>query len=118
MRILELAQPHMQGTDIGAWQRFLAMRKLYTITIDGDFGEATRHATIAYQKQAQLTADGVAGAVTVEHARQDGFVPPDEEQHIDEDEGVVMFQQTAFRDAVAKTHVQLIIEDDHWHLQF
>lgn len=90
MRILQLAQPHLQGADVGAWQRFLTTRKLYAGAIDGDFGEATRDSTVAYQNLAQLSADGVVGASTVERARQDGFAPPDEAPHFDTCAWVVM----------------------------
>lgn len=43
----------------------LLVRAGYTITVDGDFGPATRDAVIAFQGEQGLTRDGIAGPQTM-----------------------------------------------------
>lgn len=50
----------MSGADVGQWQLVLT-RDGHPVTVDGDFGPVTESATIAWQRQRGLTADGIVG---------------------------------------------------------
>ncbi len=65
----------MQGAEVEAWQRFVRLKGFYRGPIDGDFGDDTEAATIGYQKQNGLPADGEVDDDTVERAQRDGFDP-------------------------------------------
>lgn len=58
------------GGDIVGWKKFL--RATYTseglLVVDGVFDDATRNATIKWQKANQLTADGIVGSSSVKKA--------------------------------------------------
>lgn len=54
------------GQEVRNLQTQLKKLGYYTGTVDGDFGEATKNAVIAFQKANKLTADGVAGLKTLE----------------------------------------------------
>lgn len=51
------------GSSVTRLQRALRARG-HAITVDGQFGDGTRAAVIAYQKRVGLTADGIVGAKT------------------------------------------------------
>jgi hypothetical protein len=62
-RTLELG---MRGTDVGGWQRQL-MRDGYDLSPwndDGIFGKGTHNATVSWQRERGLAADGVVGPRT------------------------------------------------------
>lgn len=61
-----------RGPEVVAWQQVLQAAQ-YPVMDDGVFGEATRKATIAWQEENGLTADGIVGPVTlaaVKHAER------------------------------------------------
>lgn len=61
-----------KGLEVTQLQRFLA--KISPLFVDGDFGENTERALMAYQRSAGLVADGVAGEKTL--ARIFGSLDP------------------------------------------
>lgn len=58
-------RPGDEGEDVEALQQALAQLDLDPGTIDGDYGVATEEAVTAFQEQAGLDADGVAGPETL-----------------------------------------------------
>lgn len=56
----------MSGAEVSKAQRALRSRGFFDGSITGNFGDQTETAIIAFQKKAQLTADGVAGEKTLE----------------------------------------------------
>ncbi len=76
MRTLSLTRPHMRGSDVEAWQRFLREHRFYRGSIDGDFGEDTGKATMAFQERMGIQPDGVVTPDTFERARRSGFSEP------------------------------------------
>ncbi len=76
MRVLELTNPILTGNDVTAWQRFISGKGFWLGRIDGDFGNKTHQATIAFQRRYRLYPDGVVGRRTLRVAREQGFVPP------------------------------------------
>lgn len=54
------------GAEVRSLQTKLKTLGYYSGTVDGDFGEATKKAVIAFQKASGLTADGVVGLKTLE----------------------------------------------------
>lgn len=61
-----------RGTDVVAWQQVLQAAH-YPVMDDGVFGDDTRKATIAWQEENGLKADGIVGPVTlaaVKHAER------------------------------------------------
>ncbi|HUO03798.1 MAG TPA: peptidoglycan-binding domain-containing protein [Candidatus Binataceae bacterium] len=73
MRTLSLG---MQGCDVGAWQQFLKAKSRYSGSITGRFDDATERATRDFQQRADIEADGVASPATIDRARRDGFIVP------------------------------------------
>src|SRR5262245_28832051 len=61
------------GPDVQAWQAFLAAKGINPGPIDGIFGAKTRQATITFQAQHGLSADGIAGKNTFAKAGELGF---------------------------------------------
>lgn len=57
-----------QGERVRQWQTFLVGRGFHAGVVDGDFGPATRWATIAFQRRHGLGADGVVGDRTLGQA--------------------------------------------------
>lgn len=53
------------GNDVRTVQRLLRSLGYYTGTVDGDFGDATEAAVIAFQRANGLTADGKVGDATL-----------------------------------------------------
>ncbi|SDH70225.1 N-acetylmuramoyl-L-alanine amidase [Sinosporangium album] len=56
-------QPMQRGHDVETWQRRLRTLN-YTITVDGVFGAMTAAATRVFQREKNLTIDGVVGPKT------------------------------------------------------
>lgn len=54
-----------QSEEVRDIQTLLSEQGYYTGTVDGIFGEGTRTAVIAYQKDNGLTADGIVGTATL-----------------------------------------------------
>lgn len=71
LRVLMLG---VVGPDVQAWQAFLAAKGINPGPIDGIFGAKTRQATITFQAQHGLSADGIAGKNTFAKAAELGFV--------------------------------------------
>jgi predicted chitinase len=70
-----------RGKLVKAWQEFL------NISADGIFGKETEYATITFQNNNGLTADGIAGHATFEKAKELGFeFPIDENRDITEEQ--------------------------------
>lgn len=63
-RTLKLSDPMMRGEDVYALQTGLRALVFDPGPLDGIFGRATRDATIAFQRAAGITADGLAGGGT------------------------------------------------------
>src|SRR5262245_30520301 len=72
MRTLRIG---MTGTDVAAWQNFLAGKHL-RLRGDGSFGRRTFDATVAFQSANGLRPDGIVGNRTVVKARRLGFAEP------------------------------------------
>ena len=53
------------GEEVKRMQRRLKELGFYEGEIDGDFGKGTKNAVMVFQKQHNLTADGIAGQVTL-----------------------------------------------------
>lgn len=70
MRVLKKG---MKGLDVNKWQNFLAGQGYTYVIADGDFGPNTHKATIEFQKENNLTADGIVGQQTFIRAMQLGF---------------------------------------------
>ena len=56
-------QKGSQGDDTKKWQEYLNTHG-YGLSVDGDFGDKTYNATIDWQKNNGLTADGIVGDLT------------------------------------------------------
>lgn len=64
-RVLKFRQPIMEGTDVVRLQE--ALKKAgFTVSADGEFGPGTDKAVKEFQKQKNLTADGIVGVKTLE----------------------------------------------------
>jgi hypothetical protein len=61
------------GPDVKKWQEFLIGQGLLTGAADGQFGQNTQAATIAFQTKSNLPADGVVGNNTYIAATATGF---------------------------------------------
>lgn len=61
------------GDAVKKWQTFLASRGIDVGPLDGIFGPKTRTATMAFQKTAGITVDGIAGPETYRAASSTGF---------------------------------------------
>jgi peptidoglycan hydrolase-like protein with peptidoglycan-binding domain len=83
------ALPALRVGSVGArvymWQSFLRGRGLDPGPVDGQFGDLTRDATIAYQTRYGLSPDGVVGLRTLLKATSQGFELA--EQPRDDDRG-------------------------------
>lgn len=62
MRVLKKGT---QGPDVKRWQNFLTGQGYFYVIADGDFGPNTHKATIEFQKENNLTADGIVGQQTL-----------------------------------------------------
>ena len=67
-----------QGDLVKAWQSFLLGQGFDPGGLDGDFGDKTSAATIAFQQRYGLAADGIAGRQTLMKAMSLGFELIDE----------------------------------------
>lgn len=63
----------MSGEDVRAWQNFLCGKGLLHEEVSGVFDDATRQASIDFQRTHNLQADGVVGNKTFGLAMQLGF---------------------------------------------
>lgn len=63
----------MNGQDVQRWQLFLAGQGYDIGEADGDFGPKTKRATEYFQRDRNLTPDGVAGRETLIRAMAMGF---------------------------------------------
>jgi hypothetical protein len=59
------------GLDVTQLQEQLARLQLYSKPIDGQFGDGTRAAVIAFQKAHGLIADGIAGELTLARLKEE-----------------------------------------------
>jgi peptidoglycan hydrolase-like protein with peptidoglycan-binding domain len=57
-------QKGSKGNDVTEWQKFLQGQGYYDGGIDGDFGDKTHAATVAYQQANGLDVDGIVGQNT------------------------------------------------------
>jgi peptidoglycan hydrolase-like protein with peptidoglycan-binding domain len=62
MRVLKKGT---QGPDVKRWQNFLGGQGYTYVIADGNFGAYTHKATIDFQKENNLTADGILGQQTL-----------------------------------------------------
>lgn len=76
MRLLELKNPHMTGQDVNLWQGYISRNGFALGRVDGDFGQRTHNATVAFQRRFRLYPDGIVGPRTLRIARENGFRPP------------------------------------------
>lgn len=60
-----LSKMGSRGSEVKAIQEKLKERGIYTGSVDGVFGSATKTAVQKFQKQSGLTADGIAGPQTL-----------------------------------------------------
>jgi predicted chitinase len=67
-----------KGELVKKWQEFLLSQGFIIGTADGDFGNKTYKATVEFQKQQGLKADGIAGKNTFDKAAALGFEFPKE----------------------------------------
>jgi peptidoglycan hydrolase-like protein with peptidoglycan-binding domain len=72
---MQILRRGSEGEDVRKWQRFLIGQGLLQGAADGVFGPATEAATKAFQRRAQLGADGWVGPQTYAGALQRGFDP-------------------------------------------
>lgn len=70
MRVLYIG---LNGDDVTAWQNFLVGHGYFRGTVNGDFTNETKQATIDFQRDNSLDPDGVAGNETIGKAMQLGF---------------------------------------------
>ncbi len=63
--VTTLSKVGSRGSEVKAIQERLKERGLYNGSIDGVYGNATKTAVTAFQKQQGLTADGIAGPQTL-----------------------------------------------------
>jgi hypothetical protein len=66
-RLMMIADPLMEGSDVITWQRRMAYRG-WTLTVDGVYGVQTEGVCKQFQEQKKLTVDGVVGPITWEAA--------------------------------------------------
>ena len=71
--VLPALRVGMVGARVFMWQSFLRGRGFDPGPADGQFGNKTRDATIAYQTRYHLAADGVVGQRTLLKAASQGF---------------------------------------------
>lgn len=62
-RLLKLTQPRLEGSDVVRLQEALKQAGM-AIAVDGEFGPATDKAVKEFQKQKNLTTDGIVGPQT------------------------------------------------------
>lgn len=70
---MKVLRKKMEGADVKKWQLFLIGRGLLKGSADGVFGGKTEAATIAFQKEQNLSADGVVGNQTLGKAMMLGL---------------------------------------------
>ncbi len=71
---LRVLRKGLKGKDVERWQHFLIGRGFKDdLLADGDFGQKTHNATVEFQGQFNLKADGVVGNQTFAKAMELGF---------------------------------------------
>lgn len=65
------------GAEVRAWQTFLIGEGWYRGEVTGMFDQATRQATVDFQRNAALMADGVVGPKTLTEAQARGLPGPE-----------------------------------------
>src|SRR6266498_4269862 len=70
------ARPGDHGKGVAALQRQLATLGYEVRKVDGQYGSATQHAVVAFQKVNHLTRDGIAGPKTMKAPAQPRARPP------------------------------------------
>lgn len=70
---MKLIQRGSEGHDVKKWQRFLNDKGYNAGTVDGKFGGKTQTATIKFQNENGLVADGIVGKLTCKKAEEFGF---------------------------------------------
>lgn len=71
---LRVLRKGVKGKDVERWQNFLIGRGFNDeILADGEFGQKTHNATVEFQQQHNLKADGVVGNKTFAKAMEFGF---------------------------------------------
>ena len=76
-----------KGTEVKKWQYFLAGQGYSNIVADGDFGDKSLQASIDFQKQNGLTANGIIDNATYLKAMQFGFQLVDDHPSNTDDTG-------------------------------
>lgn len=66
------------GDDVRRWQNFLVGQGSYWIEVTGTFDADTKEATVAFQTDRQLDADGAVGTDTLNEAQKLGFATDDD----------------------------------------
>ena len=74
MEQLKLIKINSQSELVESWQFFLIGQGLYKGETNGNFDEATKKATVAFQQKSNLQPDGVVGNKTFGKAMQLGFL--------------------------------------------
>ncbi|MBL7128729.1 MAG: peptidoglycan-binding protein [Ignavibacteria bacterium] len=79
-----------RGSDVRKWQSFLIKQGFKPGGVDGDFGQNTHNATVAFQKKHGLESDGMVGKNTFSKAAELGYdytltkiITPTSEKDID-----------------------------------
>jgi hypothetical protein len=70
---LQTLRLNSTGPEVEAWENFLAGQGFYWVEVDGKFNQDTHDATIDWQKEHGLTADGAVGAKSFAEALKLGF---------------------------------------------
>ena len=70
---MKLIKRGSTGHDVKKWQRYLNDKGFNAGTVDGAFGGKTQTATVAFQEENGLVADGIVGKLTVQKAETLGF---------------------------------------------
>ncbi|HVF67800.1 MAG TPA: M15 family metallopeptidase [Pyrinomonadaceae bacterium] len=71
---LRVLRKGVKGKDVERWQNFLIGRGFKDgVLADGDFGQKTHNATVEFQKQFNLLADGIVANKTFAKAMELGF---------------------------------------------
>ena len=66
LRMVKRTSPLMSGTDVKSWQRLLADRGNSPGSIDGQYGDKSKSACVAFQSARGLGSDGIIGPKTGE----------------------------------------------------
>ena len=73
--IFRTMRRRMKGTDIEAWQEFLISKGFNLTTPDGEYGNKTHHATVAFQAANNIPASEAVDGATLAKAKELSFEP-------------------------------------------